>query len=995
MFQGGYNTKVKKLLSKVSLLCLGGALSFTIAAQPITENAQRQIAALLAEKASRNPAQQKMDSHLVHAAAILSGRPVHPDFPTPPGELEAVHLDRRNYVEVDISAEVTPSLLSYVASLGGAVINSFPEYRSLRAQLPLLSVEQLAAREEVHQIRTADYGHGNGARHPKPTRTSLGRLRQALRSAFFVGSDNNGDVAHQANTERATLGFDGTGVKIGILSGGVSSLANEQQAGRLPPVNVIPGQAGSGDEGTAMLEIVYTLAPGATLYFATALGGQAPLAANIQALANAGCRIIIDDWTYFAEGVFEDGTVARVVESVAASGVFYFSDVQNSGSVLYGNSGTWEGDFLDSGTTISTIPSLQASGSAIHNFGTNSNVVYYDSLTRLTEDDSSFTGDYELKWSDPLGGSSNDYDLFILNPGMTTVLGSSTNVQNGSQDPEEHINADNSFPAGAQIVILKHPSAAVRALHLDTERGVLAIGTTGATFGHNAAAGAFTMAAIDVQEARGGAFTGGSANPTYFYNSDGPRRIFFNGDGSAITPGNFLFATNAGAVLNKPDFTAADGVTTGVTGYTTFYGSSAAGPHAGAIAALVLQAMPAITVAQMRAALTASALAVDGPAPNIDGGTGIVMAPGAVTAALNSGVTITVQHTGNFIQGQSAAGFTVVVSNAGAANPSTGAITVTEILPAGLALTSLSGSGWTCSGTSCTRSDRLPAGASFPAIGVVVSVASNAASLLANQVRLSISGVVIASASDLAIIVPPAPTIFSGGVVTLDSTSSTIQPGSWASIFGTSLAGAAATWKGDYPVSLGGVSVTVNGRSAYLSYVGPAQINLQTPDDTARGPVRVVVTTPGGSVTSTATLADVSPSLNLFDSKHVAGVILTPGGTGAYAGGTYDLVGPTGAFSFQTRPVKAGEVLLLYGTGFGPTTPVVAAGVPFTGVAPTTDAVKVTLGGVSVTPISSVAYASGAYQIALTVPSLPSGDQPVAITVASAQTPSSIVVTVQ
>src|ERR1035437_4956330 len=59
-------------------------------AQNLSANAQQQIRALLSEKASRTPAQAKMDSHLVHAAQILSGQPVSPDFPTPPGELEAV-----------------------------------------------------------------------------------------------------------------------------------------------------------------------------------------------------------------------------------------------------------------------------------------------------------------------------------------------------------------------------------------------------------------------------------------------------------------------------------------------------------------------------------------------------------------------------------------------------------------------------------------------------------------------------------------------------------------------------------------------------------------------------------------------------------------------------------------------------------------------------------------------------------------------------------------
>src|ERR1017187_2956872 len=73
----------------------------TAQAQNMPANTETQIRALLAEKASRNPAQLKRDSHLVHAATILRGQPVSPDFPTPPGEMEAVHADRNNMVEVD------------------------------------------------------------------------------------------------------------------------------------------------------------------------------------------------------------------------------------------------------------------------------------------------------------------------------------------------------------------------------------------------------------------------------------------------------------------------------------------------------------------------------------------------------------------------------------------------------------------------------------------------------------------------------------------------------------------------------------------------------------------------------------------------------------------------------------------------------------------------------------------------------------------------------
>lgn len=860
--------------------------AFCAAGQPIGPVAQRQIAALLAEKAARTPAQQKIDSHLVHAAKILRGEPVHPDFPRPPGEIEAVRLDARNYVEVDITADVTPDLLAFMRALGGEVVNSFAEYRSIRARMALPAVERVAGRDEVQTIRVADPGHSN-ARGALPARLEAllrgPRARRPLPSrlgtSFLLEADTSGDIAHQAYSVRSNQGYDGTGITIGVLSDGTNSLAAEQKAGRLPAVKVL--QTANGDEGTAILEIVYSLAPGATLMFATATGGQANMANNIQALANAGCQIIIDDWTYFGEGVFQDDIVSRKVNAVSAAGVFYFTDAQNSGSVLKLNSGTWEGDFADSGTSIPPIAAREAAGIAIHNFGTAANIVNNDTLTKLSQP--SFN-DYELKWSDPLLGSSNDYDLFFLDPTLSTVLASSTNVQNGTQNPEEYISQSTTITVGSRIVIVKHASAAVRALHLDTERGVVTIGTTGATFGHNAASGAFSMAAADVVYAHGGAFTGGSANPTYVFTSDGPRRMFFNPDGTAITPGNLLFSTNGGLLLNKPDFTAADGVPTGVTGYTAFYGTSAAGPHAGAIAALVLDAVPGISLLQMRDALTASALDIEGPGWDINSGAGIVMAPAAVTAAQATATAAAVQ----------------------------------------------------------------------------------------------------------------APTIYSGGVVPIYSKVNTIEPGSWVSIYGTNLAPAVATWNGDYPTTLGGVSVTVNAKSAYLWYVSPGQINMEAPDDTWTGPATVTVTTPGGRAASAVTLSAVGPCFSLLsDDKHVAGVILTAG-TGAYGGGTYDIVGPSGAFPFVTRPVKAGETLLLYGTGFGPSNPAVPAGQPFSGAAPTVNPVEITIGGVPVTPLYSVVYAPGVYQIALVVPpNVKSGDQLLLATVGGVGTPGGVLLTVQ
>ena len=248
---------------------------------------------------------------------------------------------------------------------------------------------------------------------------------------------------------------------------------------------------------------------------------------------------------------------------------------------------------------------------------------------------------------------------------------------------------------------------------------------------------------------------------------------------------------------------------------------------------------------------------------------------------------------------------------------------------------------------------------------------------------------------NLAVIDALAPTIFPASVVPVYSTSTSIQTGSWISIYGTDLADSKATWNGDFPTTLNGVTVTTGGKPAYLWYVSPGQINAQAPDDTRTETVNVVVTNSHGSVTSTVTLATASPSFSLFDPSHVAAVILTPDGSGAYGGGSYDFVGPSGAFQFNSRPVKAGEVLELFGVGFGPTKPFVAAGQLFSGSAPTINSVSVTIGGVAAQVLYSGMVGSGLYQVNVVVPNTSSGDQLVQATVNGISTPTGRVVSIR
>jgi uncharacterized protein (TIGR03437 family) len=239
-----------------------------------------------------------------------------------------------------------------------------------------------------------------------------------------------------------------------------------------------------------------------------------------------------------------------------------------------------------------------------------------------------------------------------------------------------------------------------------------------------------------------------------------------------------------------------------------------------------------------------------------------------------------------------------------------------------------------------------------------------------------------------------APSIAPGRIVPIYSNVNTIQPGEWVSIFGMNLASSTASWNGTFTTSLGGASVTINGKSGYLIYISPTQINLQAPGDSTTGTVPVVVTTTGGNASSTVTLAQFGPSFSLFDATHVAGIILRPDGSGTQGGGTYDILGPTGnSLGYPTVAAQPGDTVEIFGVGFGPTSPAVTAGQVFSGAAPSINPVNLLINGVQVTPLFVGLSSAGLYQINLTVPpGLGAGDLSLVAGVGGVQTPAGTVI---
>ena len=106
--------------------------------------ANQQIAAQLAAKAQRTPAQRKVSSQLLDARRAADAL------------RQAGESVEDEMVMVDIRADVTPAVLARIRALGGTVINSVARYRAIRARLPLDAVEKLATLDAIQSIRTAD-----------------------------------------------------------------------------------------------------------------------------------------------------------------------------------------------------------------------------------------------------------------------------------------------------------------------------------------------------------------------------------------------------------------------------------------------------------------------------------------------------------------------------------------------------------------------------------------------------------------------------------------------------------------------------------------------------------------------------------------------------------------------------------------------------------------------------------------------------------------------
>ncbi len=230
-------------------------------------------------------------------------------------------------------------------------------------------------------------------------------------------------------------------------------------------------------------------------------------------------------------------------------------------------------------------------------------------------------------------------------------------------------------------------------------------------------------------------------------------------------------------------------------------------------------------------------------------------------------------------------------------------------------------------------------------------------------------------------------------VANAEGDSPTIAPNTWVQIKGVNLAPAGDTriWQASdflnnqMPTQFDHVSATVNGKSAFVYYISPTQMNILTPPDAMNGPVQVVVNSNGASASFTAQAQVLSPSFFVFNGgPHVAAV---------HTNGA--LIGPNSLYPGSTMPAKPGETVLLFANGFGSTSiPVVSGSVIQGGTLSTLPVVKIGNNNATVTFAGLVG--PGEFQFNVIVPPItPDGDQPIAASYNGSTTQAGTLITIE
>lgn len=251
----------------------------------------------------------------------------------------------------------------------------------------------------------------------------------------------------------------------------------------------------------------------------------------------------------------------------------------------------------------------------------------------------------------------------------------------------------------------------------------------------------------------------------------------------------------------------------------------------------------------------------------------------------------------------------------------------------------------------------------------------------------------------------PRPSINTGGVVSVLNYggSPTTAPGGWIEIYGANLSATTRQWAGsdfngnNAPTALDGVSVTIGGQPAFVFFISPGQLNVQTPKIPAGPSILTVKTANGTSDNYTLQVADRSPGLlapasfKIGNQQFIANI--HPDTT---ASSTIFYGAPNLIQGLPFRALAPGQVFLLYGIAMGTVTPNIDPGI-IVGQANALPNVILMAGNTTLqTNYAGLAGGFiGLYQFNVVVPDIPNGNYPLTGSIGGVPLPSGLFISIQ
>ena len=447
--------------------------------------------------------------------------------------------------------------------------------------------------QELDDLLRADYGfYGNFANDifvkgffPIGDLLLLNKLPKLIVFArpFYPAINNVGTVLTQGDKSlrsdfvKGGYNIFGEGVNIGVISNSFNTkkVNNLDQEG-LGNVTVLKDlTVNATDEGRAMLEIVRDIAPQANLFFRTGVLGPEDMVTGIKELKNRECNVIVDDVTYITEPFFRDGQVAQAVNAVVSEGVTYFTSAGNFGSASY------------TSPAFKPVNAPRGITGLAHDFGGG------DIFQNISLKPGTYT--IVLQW-DELGPARTDLDIYLTEIDGANLLGYNR-VNTGGEPIEVLPFTVSGTGAKTNIMITRASGTTTPRFKYIVFRGSLGFhineyGVEGSSTitGHANAAGAITVGAVRFDK-------------TPAFGKDLKIMSYSSTGGTPIAGETEL--------RQKPDITAPNGVNTSVDlgngdwddedanqpgiddeeqNWPNFFGTSAAAPHAAAVAALLIQA---------------------------------------------------------------------------------------------------------------------------------------------------------------------------------------------------------------------------------------------------------------------------------------------------------------------------------------------------------------------------------------------------------------------